>query len=110
MLATLFLLAAATQVEPRPSPEPDFSRSYAVWIAYNEGRCTFFMTDAGEDAKQLRDTLRRNYAATAGIEILTDHETPSRCVAKARKAVTNAGFKHFRVRLGTDADRAAGIP
>lgn len=111
MLAILFLLAAAPQVDTRPSPEPfDFSRSYAVWIVYNERRCTFFMTDAGEDAKQLTDTLRRNYDAAAGIEILTDRETPNRCVAKARQAVSNAGFKHFRVRLGTDADRSPGIP
>ena len=109
VLATLFFLASAPQVDMRPKPF-DFSRSYVVWIAYNERRCTFFMTDAGEDAKQLTDTLRRNYDATSGIEILTDRETPDRCVAKARKAVSNAGFTHFRVRLGTDADRSPSIP
>jgi hypothetical protein len=68
------------------------------------------MTDAGEDADQLSDTLRRNYDVAAGIEILTASDTPRRCVAKAQRAVKRAGFSHVRVRRGTEADRSPGIP
>lgn len=88
----------------------DFSRSYVVWIKTDRGRCTFFMSDAGEDAHQLTETLRQNYNPSAGIEILTDSDTPRRCVAKAEKAVKRSGFSLFRVRRGTDADRSPGIP
>lgn len=88
----------------------DFSRSYVVRIATDRGQCTFFMTDAGEDADQLTETLRQSYKASAGIEILTDRNTPRRCVTKAQKAVKRAGLSLFRVRRGTDADRSPGIP
>jgi hypothetical protein len=111
MLVAFVILAAATQAEVRASAAPfDFSRSYVVAISTDEGRCTFFMTDAGEDARQLTDTLRRNYDASLGIEILTDGRTPARCVTKAQRAVTKAGFRHYRVRPATDLDRSPGIP
>ncbi|KTT99883.1 hypothetical protein NS355_05750 [Sphingomonas yabuuchiae] len=105
------LLASAAQVATGSSTDTmDFSHSYVVWIATDRGRCTFFMTDVGEDADQLTETLRQNYNASAGIEILKDSHTPHRCVAKVQKAVKRAGFSMFRVRRGTDADRSPGIP
>jgi hypothetical protein len=111
MSFALALLASAAQATAGSSEEPvDFSRSYVVWIASDRGRCTFFMTDAGESADQLTETLRQNYDASAGIEILTQSGTPNRCIAKAEKAVKRAGFSRFRVRRGTDADRSPGIP
>lgn len=119
MIAAATLLAAAlSQAADRPAPDFDFSRSYVVWIAKDavvwiakDARpCIFFMTDAGENARQLADTLRRNYDPAAGIEILTNSDTPARCVSQARKAVRNGGFVNFRVRRGTDADRYPGIP
>jgi hypothetical protein len=111
MSLALALLASVAQVPTGSSTEnADFSRSYVVWIATDRGQCTFFMTDAGEDADQLTETLRQNYNASAGIEILTDQDTPSRCIAKAEKSVKRAGFSRFRVRRGTDADRSSGIP
>lgn len=111
MIAAVTLLAAAlSQSTDRPDPQFDFSRSYVVWIASEARRCSFFMTDVGENAKQLADTLRQNYDPAAGIEILTDADTPARCVSQARKAVRNGGFTNFRVRQGTDADRSPGIP
>jgi hypothetical protein len=111
MSFALALLASAAQVTAGSSEETvDFSRSYVVWIATDRGRCTFFMTDAGENADQLTETLRQNYDASAGIEILTDSDTSKRCVAKAQKAVKRAGFSRFRVRRGAEADRSPGIP
>ncbi len=111
MSLALALLASTAQVATGSSTYTmDLSRSYVVWIATDRGRCTFFMSDAGENADQLTETLRQNYNASAGIEILTDSDTPRRCVAKAEKAVKRAGFSLFRVRRGTDADRSPGIP
>lgn len=111
MLTALILFADVAKIEGNSSPEAfDFSRSYMVWVATWKGRCTYFMTDAGEDAAQLTETLRSHYDKALGMEILTDGETPRRCIVKARKAVANAGFRHFRVRLGTDRDRSPGIP
>lgn len=111
MIAAATLLAAAlSQAADRPAPDFDFSRSYVVWIDKDARPCIFFMTDAGENARQLADTLRRNYDPAAGIEILTNIDTPARCVSQARKAVRNGGFVNFRVRRGTDADRSPGIP
>lgn len=110
MSVALALLAAAAQSAAGPSTgNDDFSRSYVVWIATDAGKCSFFMTDAGEGADQLTETLRQNYNVAAGIEILTDRDTPRRCVAKAKKAVKRAGISRFRVRRGTDADRSPGI-
>jgi hypothetical protein len=111
VIATLALLASLMQATAAASvTDADFSRSYVVWIAVDEGHCTFFMTDVGEDAAQLTQTLRENYHPRNGIEILTSADTPSRCVRKAQRAVRRAGFSHFRVRRGTDADRSPGIP
>jgi hypothetical protein len=110
MFLALALLASAAQVTRSSPKETDFSHSYVVWIATDRGRCTYFMTDAGEDADQLTETLRQNYDASAGIEILTVSDSPTRCVAKAEKAIKRAGFSRFRVRRGRDADRSPGIP
>lgn len=111
MSLALALLTSVAQVATGSSTDTmDFSRSYVVWIATDRGRCTFFMTDAGEDANQLTETLQQNYNASAGIEILTNSDTPRRCVAKAQKAAKRAGFSLFRVRRDMDADRSPGIP
>jgi hypothetical protein len=81
MSVLLAIFAVASQVVNATSTiTPDFSRSYVVWLATDEDQCTFFMTDAGLDADQLTDTLQRNYDAAAGIEILTDNDTPHRCI------------------------------
>jgi hypothetical protein len=107
LLAAAFATLTATGA---PLADDDFSRSYVVWISPDEGECIFFMTDAGEDAKQLTETLRAHYDVSKGIELLTDVDTSRRCISKAQKAVKRAGFSRFRVRRGTDADRSPGIP
>ena len=111
MILALASLAVMVQaVTAIPATNADFSRSFVVWIATDHGHCNFFMTDAGEDADQLTETLRQNYDSTTGIEILTDSDTPRRCIATAQKAVKRAGFVQVRIRRGTDADRSPGIP
>lgn len=111
MLMSITLLTAAMQIALNSAIASfDFSRSYVVWATTAEGQCIYFLTDAGEEAKELTETLKRNYDANKGIEILTSDNTPNHCIARARKAVRNAGFTHFRVRRGTDADRSPGIP
>ena len=109
MLA-LTLLASLLQADSgEVSPAVDFSHSYSVWASTDHGRCIFWLTDAGEDAKQLTESLRQGYDKAAGIEILTSDDTPPRCVSSARKAVLKAGFHHVRVRPGTERDRSPGI-
>jgi F420-0:gamma-glutamyl ligase len=68
------------------------------------------MTDVNESAKELTVTLRENYRAAVGIEVLTDKDTPARCAAAGVRAAQTAGFYHVRIRPGTDADRSPGIP
>jgi hypothetical protein len=81
LFALVVLAAAATPVE---AAEPfDFSRGYVVWAGSDRGGCAYFMTDVGESAEQLTDTLRDNYPLSAGIEILTDKDTPDRCATSA---------------------------
>ena len=109
MLIALAVLVATAH--PVDAAEPfDFSRGYVVWAGSDHGRCNYFMTDVGESAEQLTETLRDNYPLAAGIEILTDNATPKRCAAIGVQAAQKAGFKHIRVRLGTDKDRSPGIP
>src|SRR5947209_5570377 len=72
--ASLALMAQAAKASP--ATIANFSRSYVVWIAPDHGPCTFFITDVGENANQLTETLRQNYDVTAGIEILFDGNTP----------------------------------
>ena len=108
MLLAMLLLSAGPQVDEKRSAF-DFSRSYSAWTSVVDGACIFFVTDAGLDARQLREELS-DYDKQAGIEILTSDDTPARCISKARSAVRKAGFQHVRVRPGTDADRSPGIP
>lgn len=109
MLITLaVLLAVASQAEA--AERFDFSRGYVVWAGSDRGRCNYFMTDVGESAKQLTETLRENYPLSAGIEILTDDDTPARCATIGVRAARKAGFTHVRIRPGTDKDRSPGIP
>jgi F420-0:gamma-glutamyl ligase len=68
------------------------------------------MSDVNESAKQLTATLRENYKAAVGVEVLTDKDTPARCAAAGVRAAQKAGFHHVRIRPGTDADRSPGIP
>lgn len=111
MLAALILFAASPHVDASQAVSSfDFSRSYAVWIAHSGGKCSFFMTDVGMNATQLTEVLQKHYDETKGIEILTDQDTPERCVIIGRDAVRDAGFQNFRVRRGTNADRSPGIP
>lgn len=104
------ILAAAMAAPAATSESFDFSRSYAIWAGSDHGRCQYFVTDAGESARQITDTLRRNYRAAAGIEVLTDRDTPIHCAADGVRAAKKAGFQHVRTRPGTEADRVPGIP
>jgi transposase InsO family protein len=108
LIALAVLAVAATQVEA--ATPFNFSRGYVVWAGSDGGRCNYFMTDAGESAKQLTDTLRNNYPPSAGIEILTDKYTPDGCATIGARAARRAGFQHVRIRPGTDKDRSPGIP
>ena len=108
LIAFVVLIAAAPQAEV--ATPFDFSRGYVVWAGSDRGRCNYFMTDVGESAAELTETLRQNYPASAGIEVLTDRDTPERCAIIGLKAARKAGFEHVRIRPGTDKDRSPGIP
>lgn len=106
---TLWMLAV-TQTAEHPPTGAVPSRSYLVWVSVDDGECRYWLTDAGLDAKQLKDALSENYDPANGLEVLTSNDTPSRCVTKARRSAARAGFATVRVRLGTEKDRALGIP
>ena len=102
-LYAITVLAAANQ--------PDFSQSYGVWVSADKGRCAYWLTDVGLNSRQLTDVLKQSgYEVRRGAEILTDADTPVRCVREAARAARQAGFVNVRARLGTEKDRMHGIP
>jgi hypothetical protein len=109
-MALILAALAACATSMRVPAEAEFSRSYAVWASFDDGRCIYFLTDAGLNAAQLTDELRGGYQKDAGLEILTSADTPARCVSKARRAALRAGFSAIRARRGTERDRQPGIP
>ena len=110
MLWTLFLIAVSASPPTASPPAQDFSRSYGVWVSVDKGECIYWLTDVGQDAQQLTETLSENYQPQLGLEILTTRDTPKRCVKEARVAASKAGFRLIRARRGTDKDRLHGIP
>lgn len=106
LLAALFTTAVLTAAN-----QPDFSQSYGVWVSAYQGQCAYWITDVGLSSRQLTDALKQNgYEVRKGAEILTDADTPVRCVRAATRAVRQAGFVNVRARLGTANDRMHGIP
>jgi hypothetical protein len=103
----IFLLAMAGQ---RPTSVIAFSNSYRIAVSADGRACTYWLTDAGLDIRQLRDALKDGYDVDRGAEILPNLNTPARCVRGATQAVRRAGFTSVRVRLGTEKDRMHGIP
>jgi hypothetical protein len=102
----LFLLALHA---PSESRDRDFSKSYGVSIGSNKGTCTYFLTDVGLNASQLKEALSSNgYDFDRVIEVLTQSGTPKRCVDAARRSVLAAGFRRVRVRLSTQKDLGLG--
>ena len=107
MLFDIFLAAAAMM----PANQADFSQSYGVWVSVDRGKCTYWLTDTGMNDRQLTDALKqKGYEVKRGAEILTNGDTPVRCVREASRAVRRAGFASVRARLGTEKDRMHGIP
>lgn len=112
MVRTISVLSALLlHVQPPAAPPQDFSRSYVIWISVDEGRCVFWLTDAGENASEVTESLSSSgYNKALRIELLTERSTPQRCVRRGRMAVSTAGFTKIRVRRGTERDRSPGIP
>lgn len=101
----------AIQLAAEPAPTaPRQSRSYVLWVSAHQKDCTYWLTDAGMGEKQLKNALRTSYDPTYGLEVLTNPDTPHRCVTKAQRAAKEAGFTSVRVRPGTEKDRSLGIP
>ena len=110
MIYTL-LSALLLPLEPPVAPLKHFVGSYAVWLSANEGRCNFWLTDVGENSSQLTQSLSNGvYDKALGIELLTQRDTPRRCVRQGQLAASKAGFSKIRVRRGTQRDRSPGIP
>lgn len=111
MLIALAIVTAVATSSADVSPAPfHFSRSYGVWVGSYQGRCTYFLTDVGEDAEKLTHTLQEGYDITKGLEVLTNDYSLSGCAAGAVRAARKAGFKHVRIRRGAESDRLHGIP
>jgi hypothetical protein len=105
------LLVSGCAAKPLPLPAQagvfNFSGSYGLWVAVQDGKCRYWLTHVGVTAKELREGLR-NHDVTKGIEILTDGNISARCTNQAQRAVQEAGFEHFRIRENTPGDRPAG--
>ena len=107
----MLLAALLATAAPMAIDQADFSQSYGVWVSAVSGRCTYWLTDVGLNSDQLTDALKQNgYEVRRGVEILTDGDTPVKCVREAMRAVRLAGFTTFHARLGTEKDRMQGIP
>lgn len=103
----IFLLALASQ---RTSGAIAFSNSYRIAVSADGRACTYWLTDAGLDDRQLQDALKDGYDVDRGAEIISYPDTPARCVRRATLAVRRAGFTVIRARLGTEKDQMHGIP
>jgi hypothetical protein len=87
------------------------AQSYPVWVSQQYGRCLYTVTDTSESAEQLVGHLRSpGYDVRLPVELLTETDTPTRCITAGRRAVKRAGFAAIKVRPGTDKDRLPGIP
>jgi len=87
-----------------------FAQSYGVFVSVDQKVCIYWLTDVGLSASQLKDALSDGYETSRGLEILTEKNTPARCVASAHDAALRAGFVKVRARLATAKDRMPGIP
>jgi hypothetical protein len=104
--AAALLMAASMACAQSSASGGKFTNSYGLDVGEIEGRCVFFLTDAGMSAAEVTKKLMRDgYDTARGLEVLLTETTPRKCGELGRKAALKAGFKAVRVRLATDKDR-----
>lgn len=102
-ISAILPLAIALSFGALPPEEKHAAvRLYGASVTFREGECWFWTGDVGLTAKQFEEDLKDRFDRKRGIVIAYIANTPARCVERARRSASRAGFT--TVKLVVDAD------
>lgn len=103
-ISAILPFAIALSFGALPAQDPHaYIGFYGASVTFREGECWFWTGDVGLTARQFEQDLKDRFDRKRGIVISYVANTPARCIERARRSASRAGFTTVKLVVNADA-------